>query len=167
MLDANAFSVLSFIAGPALLTNATTIFLLGTTNRYGRALDRWATLSGALSETGQSPNATTLLELRQLEQHQQRILLIVRAMTALYVAVGGFALGTLSFLIGIGLGAKLGLHAADIATTVSVVSTLSGVVFLIGGASVLTWESLVSYGILRYETGLVRSRTTAAATARW
>ncbi len=36
----NPFAALTFIAAPALLTNASSLLLLGTTNRLARAVDR-------------------------------------------------------------------------------------------------------------------------------
>ena len=36
----NAFTLLTLIAGPAVLTNACSVLALNTANRYGRAFDR-------------------------------------------------------------------------------------------------------------------------------
>ncbi len=40
MATENPFSVLSYIVAPALLTNTTALLLMGTTNRFARAVDR-------------------------------------------------------------------------------------------------------------------------------
>ena len=101
MLGDNPFSALSFIAGPALLTNASTVLLLGTINRYARALDRARLLASRLGAQTEAmdPEDKALL-LRQLAVAQKRVLLIVRSLTAFYTAVGSFAFGTLAYLIG-------------------------------------------------------------------
>ena len=40
-LPSNPFAVLTFISAPAVLTNASSVLLFGTGNRYGRAVDRY------------------------------------------------------------------------------------------------------------------------------
>lgn len=44
-LSTNPFAILSFISAPAVLTNASSVLLFGTGNRYGRAVDRVHELS--------------------------------------------------------------------------------------------------------------------------
>jgi hypothetical protein len=40
MLSNNPFIVLSYVSGPAILTNAAALLLLSTSNRFARAIDR-------------------------------------------------------------------------------------------------------------------------------
>ena len=40
MVDTNPFTVLTFIAAPAVLTNASSVLALGTSNRFARVIDR-------------------------------------------------------------------------------------------------------------------------------
>ena len=44
----NPFAALTFIAAPALLTNASSLLLMGTTNRLARAVDRVRALASHL-----------------------------------------------------------------------------------------------------------------------
>src|SRR6266496_2868527 len=44
-LGANPFGILTFIVAPAILTNASTVIALGTSNRFARAIDRARALS--------------------------------------------------------------------------------------------------------------------------
>ena len=39
-LENNPFGILTFIVAPAILTNASSIMALGTSNRFARAIDR-------------------------------------------------------------------------------------------------------------------------------
>ena len=46
MSATNPFVILSYVGGPALLTNATGLFVLSTSNRFARAIDRARALAG-------------------------------------------------------------------------------------------------------------------------
>ena len=54
----NPFAALSFIAAPAILTNASTVLALSTSNRFMRASDRMRVLADRLDRGGE-PEATT------------------------------------------------------------------------------------------------------------
>ncbi len=158
MLADNPFAALSFIAGPALLTNASTVLLLGTINRYARALDRARLLATRLgSKTVEVDAEEKTLLLRQLKVAQQRVLLVVRSLTAFYTAVGCFAFGTLAYLIGAALLTQP--IEEQIVSYVVLAATTLGVLCLITGAATLAWESRLSYLILRDEAELVLRRS--------
>jgi hypothetical protein len=96
----NPFLPLSFIAGPAILTNATTVLLNGASIRYNLAVGLWRDLQsethGRASATGFAfPDSGQALQLAH-----QRTVLIVRALNFLYAAVAGFGLSTLTGLAG-------------------------------------------------------------------
>jgi hypothetical protein len=148
------FSALALIAGPALLTNAATVLLLGTINRYARALDRARALGVELKAPSDADHEAFLLE--QLRAAQRRVLFIVRALTAFYVAVGAFALGTLSYLVGVV--ALTGPSSGRLASFAMFATTMLGVLCLILGAALLAWEARVSFGVLRREAEFVRAR---------
>ena len=52
-IDTNPFVVLSYVSGPALLTNATSLLLLSTTNRFARSIDRSRQLTALLGKSSQ------------------------------------------------------------------------------------------------------------------
>jgi len=158
MLGDSPFSALSFLAGPALLTNAATVLLLGTINRYARALDRARLLATRLGGGGdQLDTEERALLLRQLGAAQRRVLLIVRSLTAFYVAIGSFAFATLAYLVGAAL-LNQPIEAQIISYIVLGVTTF-GVLCLVTGAATLAWESRLSYLILRDEAQLVLRRS--------
>ena len=70
--DSNPFAALSLIVAPAILTNACSVLILSTSNRFARAVDR----------------------ARQLAQE------IERAMRSIYIALSGFASAALVALLG-------------------------------------------------------------------
>ncbi|HEV7577455.1 MAG TPA: DUF2721 domain-containing protein [Caldimonas sp.] len=154
MPETSPFAVLGFIAGPALLTNATTVLLLGTINRYARALDRARALAQQLGQAAPGQAGRERL-VRQLDAAQRRVLYMVRSLTMCYVAIGCFGLGTLSFLLGTSLLERIGgVHAA---TVLMFATTAIGVLALILGTIGLAWESTLSYRILREEAAAVKA----------
>jgi len=84
---ADPFVVLSYVGGPALLTNATSVFILSTSNRFARAIDR----ARLLAEKPEDERAKFAFE---LEIAHARVALMARAIAALYIALTCFALGT-------------------------------------------------------------------------
>ena len=50
-LATNPFGILTFIVAPAILTNASSVMALGTSNRFARAIDRARALSSQVERT--------------------------------------------------------------------------------------------------------------------
>ena len=75
-------AILTFIAAPAVFTNAASVLALGTGNRLARVVDRT----------------------RQLGRLGRRSDRLVRAMTFFYTAVGAFAAASLVAVVGASLG---------------------------------------------------------------
>ena len=80
-LDTNPFVVLSYVSGPALLTNATSLILLSTTNRFARAIDRSRQLTALLGKP--SPERLLTVEADELRTVGRRIRLIGLAIAGL------------------------------------------------------------------------------------
>lgn len=151
MLSDNPFAALSFIAGPALLTNATSLLLLSTINRYGRALDRARLLAAKVAEAGVESEMP--IWRHQLELAQLRVRLILRTLTCFYTAIGTFGIATLSYLVGAALLAGTGGEA--VMSFIMLAGSTLGVAGLIAGSAILVWESRLSFQILRAEAQLV------------
>jgi ferric-dicitrate binding protein FerR (iron transport regulator) len=99
----NPFAVLTFIAAPAILTNASSVMAMGTSNRFARAIDRVRALSAELGSQTAMPEPLKQLRLKQLRFAGRRVLLLVRALAAFYVSLGAFAAASLTSLVGGGL----------------------------------------------------------------
>ena len=151
----NPFAVLTFIAAPAVLTNASSVMALGTSNRFARAIDRARALSAELGKQTAMPDALKRLRLNQLRYANRRVLLLVRAMTAFYVSLGAFAAASLTSLVGAAF--VIGhLEAPRVAVmAVAFVCGVVGVGGLVTGSVLLVWESRLTFAILREETNLV------------
>src|SRR5213594_968337 len=92
-LTQSPFAVLTFIAAPALLTNATSVLALSTINRMLRTRDRMHELFNR-SEAGGQSEAETKRLLDQVDRVERQALLLLRALHSIYVALGSFAAAT-------------------------------------------------------------------------
>jgi hypothetical protein len=70
----NPFAALSFIVAPAVLTNASSVLALSTSNRLARAVDRARALTTELEATRSRRSHGTQLDLKELAGTQQRTL---------------------------------------------------------------------------------------------
>ncbi len=137
--SANPFIVLSYVSGPALLTNATSLLLLSTTNRFGRSVDRSRVLAAKLLDPKERAAAPSLE--RQMHVVRRRIAFMARAMLGLYLSAAMFALATLASIIGAVM-AELGLHDVTLAVVaLAVVSGLIGFLALVTAAASMVAES--------------------------
>jgi hypothetical protein len=137
----NPFAVLTFIAAPAILTNASSVMALGTSNRFARAIDRARALAKELQTTEGMPDGEAHRRVRQLAFARRRALLLVRALTTFYVSLGSFAAASLTTL----LGAAFVVGGQDAARHLAMLAAFGcgavGVGGLVGGASLLVYET--------------------------
>ena len=90
----NPFAVLTAIVAPAILTNASSVLALGTSNRLARVVDRTRVVAAELSAfEPESPDYQ--MWLAQLEPLQVRAQLLVKALRLFYAGLGLFAASAL------------------------------------------------------------------------
>jgi len=100
-LTDSPFAALSLIVAPAMLTNASSLLALGTSNRFARAVDRQRQLSALLEKDGENMTpAEGDLRLRQLRRTEIRGQLLLRTLTSFYLSLGAFAAASFLSLIG-------------------------------------------------------------------
>jgi hypothetical protein len=154
-LVVNPFAVLTFIAAPAILTNASSVMALGTSNRFARAVDRVRSLSREL-KTCTDPRAdTTRARMRQLAVAQRRVLILVRALSCFYFSLGGFAAASFTSLLGAALVVTGHELARQIVMLVAFGCGVAGISGLISGSALLIWESRFTLRMLREESQLI------------
>lgn len=143
-MTTNPFVVLSYVGGPALLTNATSLFILSTSNRFARAIDRARALANRPDK-----GSDVLDELRDAHK---RVDLIVRALTSFYFAAAMFALGTLATIAG---AAVAEIQNAPILSVVIVGAAMVGiagfVAFMVGAIS-LVFEARITARMIALES---------------
>ncbi len=150
MADAtNPFTVLSYVSGPALLTNATSLLLLSTSNRFGRAIDRSRWLVTYLE--GPSGYRTKAGAANELVASQRRVQLIGRAMSRFYLATGMFAMATLVSIAGAVADRYVASLVFDALIAFAVASGIVGFTSLVSGSAALIVESRLAVQSLRGE----------------
>ncbi|HEX3430735.1 MAG TPA: DUF2721 domain-containing protein [Rhizomicrobium sp.] len=151
----NPFIVLSYVSGPAILTNASALLLMSTSNPFARVVDRSRMLAREIEAAPPHLREQLLLTVR-------RVRLISRALTGLYVAVAGFAMATLISIIG-ALGAALaGGLLLEIAAATAILFGIGGFVGFVLGTGTLLLESRLAVQSIKEETDEALKRLTRA-----
>jgi hypothetical protein len=158
--DANPFAILTFIAAPAILTNASSVMALGTSNRFARAVDRARALARA--EPRGDPAEAALRD-RQLAAVGRRGLLLVRALTAFYLSVGSFAAASLVSLLGAAAVVVQQSELRAVSFGVALAAGVAGVGGLVTGSAILVFETRLTLRILRDELAFRRKQVSRAA----
>lgn len=96
----NPYAALSLIVAPAVLTNASSILVLSTSNRLARAVDRARALAGQLETPPKAGDGLTKLRLKELESAERRAIMLLSALRFFYASIGAFAAAALTSLIG-------------------------------------------------------------------
>jgi len=149
-LTTNPFVVLSYVGGPALLTNATSLLLLSTANRFARAIDRSRYLTGLLNNP--ALEALHAVEVTELRMTGRRIWLIGLAISGLYLAAAMFALATVMSIVGAVVAQLAGGAVLDVIVVFAVVLGLIGFAAFVTAAFALVIETRITMGSLARES---------------
>jgi hypothetical protein len=98
--------------------------------------------------------------LRQLDYAERRVLILVRALTAFYVWVGGFAAASFFSLLGATFVILQEAVLLNVALSLALVAGVIAVVGLLSGSALVVWETRHTHRILREETRIARERRT-------
>jgi len=149
-LQANPFVVLTFIVAPAILTNASALMILSTSNRFARAIDRSRELSRQIEDARKANDPEVLDRLdTEILLTEKRAVYLLNAIRSFYFSLGGFALGALVSLLGASL-VSIQIHSANrIFAISSVLAVFMAVGGLIVGSVTLFRESRITVGILQ------------------
>ena len=158
-LPENPFAVLTLIAAPAILTNAASILILSTSNRFARAIDRARMISNML-ESGKLPASDPLVQLRvsHLERLDVRARLLLRAMQLFYVSLGAFVSASLISVIGAGLAKSVDPNALLLILAVAAAAGVAGVASLVTGCVMLVRETRIALDTLNEESEALRKK---------
>jgi len=144
----NPFAILTFIAAPAVFTNASSVLALGTGNRLGRVVDRSRFLASELRKGGGEKSLREMY-LRQLGRLDKRADHLVRAMTSFYTAVGSFAAASLVAVLGAGLASTRYSAPLLVITAFSGFAGTIGFIGLASGSVLLVRETRLAVISLR------------------
>jgi len=162
-LASGPFAALTFIAAPALLTNATSVLALSTTNRMLRTREAMTAML-ARSERGAVGADEQEIFLRQVNRTEIQAGLMLTSLSAIYTALGSFAGATLMTLVGAALLPVIG-GPIEIAVGVLGLSLGAlGVFCLILGSLRLFGATKLSLVTIREEAAVIRLRSTHIST---
>jgi hypothetical protein len=151
----NPFAALSLIVAPAILTNASSVLAMSTSNRLARAVDRARELSRQIEAPGDH-DETRLL--RELTITEERAVLLLRVLRSFYIALGAFALATLVSLIGAVVAVIERGAAVRALELIGVVAGAAAVGALIHGSSLLIRETRMAVGVVSERADRARAR---------
>ena len=126
-ITTNPFVVLSYVGGPAILTNAASLLLMSTSNRFARAVDRSRELMKRMSQP--KPGMEKTSDYAEMFIVRRRLHQIATALSGLYLAVAMFGLATLLSVAGAVLAEIVG---GPISNGVIIAAMSSGIVGFVG-----------------------------------
>lgn len=98
-LASNPFAVLTAIVAPAILTNASSVLALGTSNRLGRVVDRTRVVANDISRFAPGSGEREAWT-KQLVDLQARAQLLLKSLRLFYAGLGLFAASALVSVCG-------------------------------------------------------------------
>jgi predicted Kef-type K+ transport protein len=161
-LTGSPFAVLTAIVAPAILTNASSVLALGTSNRLARVVDRTRVVAGELAgfEPGSPDHQGWAAQLEPLRVRSQ---LLVQALRFFYAGLGLFAASAL-VSVGGAIGAYYGQRLLlETGATLAVLTGASAVVGLVSGCVLMVRETQLAVRSLAEEA---RIRTSYQRVAR-
>ena len=157
-LNANPFGILTFIVAPAILTNASSVNVLSTSNRLARSMERARAISTQIEEHEGEPNSGNEVRLNLLKFAERRTLLIVRALTCFYIAIGSFAAASLISLLGAVFVAAHQELLQHVTLAISLCAGIIGVGGLAIGSGLLVFETRLALRGMAEETRFLLSK---------
>ncbi len=156
-IEQNPFAILTFIAAPAILTNASSVLALGTSNRFARNVDRARVLIKYL-EAKEAKADETALWRGLLINVQLRARLLVRALSAFYFAIGCFAAGSLTSLLGAIVASTDHSTILQPILITALITGAAGLLGLIVGGAMLVRETRLALRAIDEEAGFYDDR---------
>jgi Protein of unknown function (DUF2721) len=153
------FAALSLIVAPAILTNACSVLIMSTSNRVARAVDLSREVGRELDALSPgAPRAESDRWLDEMSAAHTRSVLLVRALRALYTALGGFSSATLLALLGVVLESQLAVRARWLPEALAVLSGVIGVGGIVWAAALLLSETRIAVTALDLRFSAQRNR---------
>lgn len=145
----NPFIPLTFIAGPAILTNACAILQNSATMRYTMAVTQWREFRAALAAGDNSLGDLYADAAVALGLAEQRIRLLLHGLNLVYIAVGLFGAAALAGLAGSVLAGSQFSLRLPVELVVAVAAM--GVLALLGAVGVFIGESRCARAMLELQ----------------
>jgi len=160
-LTQNPFAALTFVAAPALLTNASSVLALGTINRMLRTRDAMHELFTESKAGGQTAEERN--HLREVtDRVETQAALLLTALRSIYFALAAFASATLVTLLGAGVASLANGFWVHPLALLGLLLGFFGAGGLVTGCISLFRATRLSLAGIRDEAALIRARSSAA-----
>lgn len=136
MIATDPFSILTVVAAPAVLTNASSVLALGTNNRLARVSDRAHAVSAHLADAGDHEGWAAKLAVLQ-----SRAQLLLRALRCFYLGLGLFASSALVSIAGSIVVSYGWPSAFQVAAGIGIVCGAAAVIALVCGCVLMIRET--------------------------
>jgi hypothetical protein len=163
-LGANPFTLLSLIAAPAVLTNAASLLVLSTSNRFARTIDRGRSLAAELQKAATLDADQIALRLRQLHRAEKRSILLLHSLRLFYLSLGSFAAASLVSVIGAGVANATSGLVLRAFVFISTAAGVVGVGSLVFGCTVLVRETRLAVYSITEEANILGERFSGVGT---
>ena len=157
------FAALTFVAAPALLTNASSVLALSTINRMLRTRDRMHDLFAQSEQGGAAGRGELLVE--HVNRVERQATLLLRSLHSIYVALAAFASATLVTLLGAGIAPLAGGVWPHVFAGLGILLGFVGVSGLVIGCLNLFRATQLSLLNIRDEAAAIRARQAAKKTS--
>jgi hypothetical protein len=154
-------AILTFIAAPAVFTNAASVLSLGTGNRLARVVDRTRQIAAELRKDC-ADNPLNQMYLRQLTRLDRRAEKLVRGMAFFYTAVGSFASASMVAVFGASLTFTRFGFPVQVVAYFSLAAGIVGFIGLASGSVHLVQETRLALITLREEEKILREQLPAS-----
>ena len=155
ILTENPFGVLTFIAAPAVLTNASSVLAMSTINRMLRTRDRMHQMYAEAEDPVKNSRPDFLAHVNRTESQG---LLLLGALHWIYTALGCFAGATLITLLGAVADQFSHILPMRIVVGLALIMGIGGVAGLVGGCVHLFKATQLSLISIREEAAAIRLR---------
>lgn len=157
-IGTNPFMMLTFIVAPAVLTNASALLAMSTSNRFARAIDRAREIAKQIEGgTDILPGKLERL-VNEFTLTETRGLLLLKALRCFYLSLSSFAMVALVSLLGSAV-TVLSSHIAEVIFLCFVL--LLGVIAvgsIVYGALLLLKETRMVIGIMHRRINEIRQK---------
>jgi uncharacterized protein DUF2721 len=159
----NPFAAFSLIVAPAILTNASSVLAMSTSNRLARTVDRARDLARQLEAATSPPldvdaRRELTRRLEGLTATENRSTMLLHVLQSFYFALGGFASSTLAALLGAVLARVTGGPILSVLEILAVGAGTVGVAALVRGSIILVRETSIAVRVISERADSVRAR---------
>ena len=159
-LQTSPLAVLSLIVAPAVLTNASSVLAMSTSNRLARATDRVRELARQLEEGSDFGTPQAQRRLHELSIAERRSQLLLAALRSIYAALGCFASATICALLASAVATAEASLAARTLALLGLLAGLLALAALVHGSLMLVRETRLVVQVLQERAASIRARST-------